>query len=74
MNQKLLLVGCGKMGSALLTGWLGRDIDDTDVIVVEPSGGKFLQKRFQDVPATMLILTPLDFGFRFRPDGIVIPK
>ena len=67
MNQKLLLVGCGKMGSALLTGWLGRDIDDTDVIVIEPSGGKFLQNRF-NVP----VINSLDkLNIEFTPNIIV---
>ena len=67
MNQKLLLVGCGKMGSALLTGWLGREIDDTDVIVVEPSGGNFLQKRF-NVP----VINSLDkLNVEFTPNIIV---
>jgi pyrroline-5-carboxylate reductase len=34
---KILLVGCGKMGSAMLAGWLERGIAATDVVVVEPS-------------------------------------
>jgi pyrroline-5-carboxylate reductase len=34
---KVLLVGCGKMGSALLSGWLDQGIRPTDVVVVEPS-------------------------------------
>ncbi len=34
MDVPLLLVGCGKMGSALLTGWLGRGA--ANIVVVEP--------------------------------------
>lgn len=34
---KLLLVGCGKMGGALLEGWLDQGTDATDITVVEPS-------------------------------------
>ncbi len=34
---KIVLVGCGKMGSALLAGWLDRGIDPVGVVVVEPS-------------------------------------
>ena len=34
---KILLVGCGKMGSALLSGWLDRGISKADVVVVDPS-------------------------------------
>jgi pyrroline-5-carboxylate reductase len=32
----LLLVGCGKMGSALLQGWLARGLPAAEVAVVEP--------------------------------------
>ena len=34
---KLLLVGCGKMGSAMLDGWLARGLAPSDVIVAEPA-------------------------------------
>ena len=33
---RILLVGCGKMGSALLSGWLDRGVAPADVVVVEP--------------------------------------
>ena len=33
---KLLLVGCGKMGGAMLDGWLSRGLAAADVIVAEP--------------------------------------
>ena len=33
---KLLLVGCGKMGGALLEGWLARGLKAADVLVAEP--------------------------------------
>jgi pyrroline-5-carboxylate reductase len=35
-NQRILLVGCGKMGGALLNGWLGRGTSGAAVRVVEP--------------------------------------
>lgn len=34
---KLLLIGCGKMGSALLEGWLDQGIVASDITVIEPS-------------------------------------
>ena len=34
--SKLLLVGCGKMGGAMLEGWLARGLAASDVIVAEP--------------------------------------
>lgn len=33
----LLLIGCGKMGGAMLDGWLERDITAADVTIVEPN-------------------------------------
>jgi pyrroline-5-carboxylate reductase len=33
---KLLLVGCGKMGGAMLDGWLSRGLSPADVLVAEP--------------------------------------
>jgi pyrroline-5-carboxylate reductase len=67
VKQKLLLVGCGKMGSALLAGWLGRDIDDIDVAVVEPSTKDFLENGF-NVP----VVNSLDkLNVEFKPNIIV---
>lgn len=34
---KLLLVGCGKMGGAMLDGWLARGLKPADVIAAEPA-------------------------------------
>src|SRR5471030_3306334 len=34
---KLLLVGCGKMGGAMLDGWLQRGLAASDAIVAEPA-------------------------------------
>ncbi|BDW90279.1 pyrroline-5-carboxylate reductase [Thalassospira tepidiphila] len=35
MNTRLLLVGCGKMGSAMLEGWLARGLQASNVFIVE---------------------------------------
>jgi pyrroline-5-carboxylate reductase len=37
MNDIILLVGCGKMGSALLRGWLERGVDNARIYVVDPA-------------------------------------
>ncbi len=34
----ILLVGCGKMGGALLDGWFARGLNPVDAIVIEPAG------------------------------------
>ena len=35
--RRLLLVGCGKMGGAMLRGWLTRGMTAANIVVVEPS-------------------------------------
>jgi pyrroline-5-carboxylate reductase len=39
MSPSLVLVGCGKMGGALLEGWLDRGIEGAGITVVEPNAG-----------------------------------
>lgn len=43
---RILLVGCGKMGGALLSGWLERGLSAEDAVVVEPglSGATFADR------------------------------
>ena len=36
MGDRLLLVGCGKMGGAMLSGWIERGADPGDITVIEP--------------------------------------
>ena len=36
INPKILLVGCGKMGGALLSGWLDQRQESSNINVVEP--------------------------------------
>lgn len=36
MDGGLVLVGCGKMGSAMLEGWLAKGVKPTDVWILEP--------------------------------------
>jgi pyrroline-5-carboxylate reductase len=37
ITGRLLLVGCGKMGGAMLRGWLARGVPAGDITVVEPN-------------------------------------
>ncbi len=37
MPVKLLLAGCGKMGGAMLTGWLGATYKKSEIIIIEPN-------------------------------------
>ncbi len=45
INERgLLLIGCGKMGSALLSGWLDRGVGREAVTVIEPSPSEWLRE------------------------------
>ena len=46
---RLLLVGCGKMGGALLRGWLDRGVKPSDVTVIEPNAGPLEDLRARGV-------------------------
>jgi len=37
MGERLVLVGCGKMGGALLSGWMDRGYAAADITVIEPA-------------------------------------
>ena len=37
LGGDLLLVGCGKMGRAMLEGWLGRGLPPNEVAIIEPN-------------------------------------
>ena len=41
----IVLLGCGKMGSALLSGWLTRQINPESVDVIEPFPSEWLKSR-----------------------------
>jgi pyrroline-5-carboxylate reductase len=61
LSRPLLLVGCGKMGSALLSGWRDGGIASAGVYIVEPAGpsavepatGAHRVARAQDLPARL---------------------
>jgi pyrroline-5-carboxylate reductase len=63
---RILLVGCGKMGSALLAGWLERGIAAQDVVVVEPGNPAQIPSGLRVVADAQQV--PGDF----RPDVVVL--
>lgn len=66
---RVLLVGCGKMGSAMLAGWLERGIDPAGVVVVEP--GATARDAFGPKGVTVVDgAAAIDSGF--RPDVVVL--
>lgn len=60
---KILLAGCGKMGSAMLAGWLERGIAPADVVVVEPSG--------PDLGAVRVVASDSAIPADFAPDVVI---
>jgi len=56
---KILLVGCGKMGGALLAGWLKRGIGVADIVIVEPNPVADLPSGLLQVADAAAI--PVDF-------------
>lgn len=45
VTRPLLLMGCGKMGSAMLDGWLSSQIAQGGVVIVDPTGTPQYQGR-----------------------------
>ncbi len=58
-SHGLVLLGCGKMGSALLAGWLAQGISEQAVWVLEPNPSDWLQAQGvhlnQGVPAAAAV-------------------
>jgi len=69
-NPKLLLIGCGKMGSALLQGWLSQGIAASAITVVEPNPDMAagLAAKFGVTAAN----TAEDLGADFAPDVVIL--
>lgn len=66
----ILLVGCGKMGSALLEGWFKRGLNPVDVMIVEPAGRPAV--KLCDKHRALTVLTSSDQIPRdFNPDVVM---
>ncbi|HUT50476.1 MAG TPA: pyrroline-5-carboxylate reductase [Alphaproteobacteria bacterium] len=63
---RLLLVGCGRMGSALLDGWLASGIAAADVVVVEPAAGGALPE-----PSPRFVAEPAAIARDFAPTVVI---
>lgn len=67
MDRKLLLVGCGKMGGALLGGWLGRDVGTDAVTVIEPYDSAALGQTF----SVRILQSVAELDGAYQPDVVV---
>jgi pyrroline-5-carboxylate reductase len=62
MNTRLLLVGCGKMGSAMLEGWLAKGLLAANVYIVEqPDAAEKLESKYGINGITDINKLPEDF-------------
>jgi pyrroline-5-carboxylate reductase len=69
MLAPLLLVGCGKMGGALLDGWLKRGVKPADVLVVEPAA----DPARASIPAGVTVVpSPDRMPAGFRPAVVLL--
>ncbi|MBL6933274.1 MAG: pyrroline-5-carboxylate reductase [Rhodospirillales bacterium] len=69
MSIRLLLAGCGKMGGAMLAGWLDKGIEPANVTVVEPNPDTAEALRLQYGVTT--VASPEDLDFNAKPTVII---
>ncbi len=67
-TPNLILVGCGKMGGALLTGWLEKRFAD-QIVVIEPE--EAATREFQGKPGVHITTALENVTDRVRPDAVV---
>jgi pyrroline-5-carboxylate reductase len=65
----LLLVGCGKMGGALLAGWIANGLAPGDTYVVEPEAS--LRTAARDRHGVAAVAEPKELPTDLRPTAIV---
>jgi len=70
MPGRLLLVGGGKMGGALLAGWLARGVAPRDVVVIEPAAAAAAALR--DRHGVVVHTAPDAIDPAFRPATMVV--
>jgi pyrroline-5-carboxylate reductase len=69
LGGPLLLVGCGKMGSALLEGWLARGLDAREAYVVEPDA--HLREALRERHGVVAFAEPKMLPTELAPRAIV---
>ena len=68
LSRPLLLVGCGKMGSAMLSGWLESGIAAEEVIAVEPMG---IPPELSDVAGVDVVASADELTDDLDPEVVV---
>lgn len=70
--RPLVLVGCGKMGSALLKGWLAQGLDPTSVWVIEPAGSAALPTDADGADGVSVLADSMGLPQGMTPRAIVL--
>lgn len=68
-GTRILLIGCGKMGGAMLDGWLARGLKPEDAVVVEPAQAAAAVARAKGV---VVVAKSEDVPASFMPDIVLI--
>jgi pyrroline-5-carboxylate reductase len=68
LTRPLLLAGCGKMGSAMLSGWLESGITGGGVVAVEPMGAPI---EFASAEYVQVIASADELAADFDPEVVV---
>jgi len=69
VDTTLLLVGCGKMGSALLEGWLERGIAPNAITIIEPNAE--VGKQLSQDKGVSVLASSVDIAANYQPEIIV---
>lgn len=69
MSLSLLLVGCGKMGQAMLRGWIDEGIEPREIVVIDPNADNLAVAVNLDCRG---VKGAGDIPLDFRPDVIVL--
>ena len=68
INLKILLVGCGKMGSALLGGWIEQNMEGSNICVIEPKKNNLSAFLKHEIT---IFNTLSDLPKHYKPDFVV---
>ncbi len=68
LTRPLLLIGCGKMGGALLNGWLESSIAAAGVTIIEPTGAADFAGR----DGVTVLADPSELPDGFDPEVVVL--
>lgn len=68
----VLLVGCGKMGGALLSGWIEAGRAPASITVVEPEASSFRKATAALPPGIAHAKSPHELSGAYKPDIVVL--